>query len=55
MDEVQLLSYVIVPAGKDSTDVVAEKGIREAIDQAGIQKKDIEYIAATGGERNHIP
>lgn len=49
-----LLSYAVVPAGKEAAGVVAESALRRTLEEAGIHSKQIGHLAVTGAGKGYI-
>ncbi len=54
LDEQQILSYSVVPLGRESVLSVAHAGFKETVKQAGISCSDVDYSVATGVGSNYI-
>ncbi|MDO8491355.1 MAG: acyl-CoA dehydratase activase [Dehalococcoidia bacterium] len=50
-----LLCHVVLPAGKESAGTVAVRALLEALQQAGLQTKDVGRLAATGAGKAYVP
>ena len=55
LDEEGVLSYSVLPGGREATTAVAEQALNQAMEKAGISAKDVNCIVATGMGRIYIP
>ncbi len=50
----ELFEFVILPGGRESTALIAERALSLAADKANLSVTDIDFVVATGEGRNYV-